>query len=92
MRALLILATLVLLTWAIYHTSVLIHNFSPSLRVVEEKVDMTNIEAAERGNIIAPNRQYFRKIVYKEIKQTKGLRVEVTRDTISNEVFYNEDK
>jgi hypothetical protein len=78
--------------WSVVHISKLVHNISPSLRVVEDKVDMSNIEAAAQGRTITADRQYFRKIVYKETKQTKGLTVEVIRDTISNEVFYNEDK
>ena len=92
MKGWIVFFSLCALVFLIYHTSLLLHNLSPSLRVVEEKIDISNIEAQQMGYPISEKRKYFRTVVYKEHKQTKGLRVVVRRDTTSNGVYFKDDE
>jgi len=92
MKKTLIVLSLLAFVYMVYTASLLLHNLSPSLRVVEDRVRMPNMEAKRMGYTIRDNREYYRKIVYEERRQTKGLSLEIRRDTTSNEVFYEDQK
>lgn len=90
MRTLIVCLSLLVITIVIHRSFVLLDNRTPSLRVVEKKIDVSNVEARQLGYPIIKGREYFRKIVYEEQTQTKGLRLVITRDTTSNSVHYRD--
>jgi hypothetical protein len=92
MKKLVIVLSLFAFVYIARHISLLLHNLSPSLEVVEREIPMTNLEVKQAGYQVKANRSYYRKVVYEERRQTKGLHVEVQRDTTSNAVVYEEDK
>lgn len=90
MRGIIIFLSLCAFTLIIHHASVLMHNLSPSLRVVQKRVPMNNMDARQLGHQIKEGRSYFRNIVYEERRQTKGLIVDIQRDTTSSDVVYED--
>lgn len=92
MKGWLIFLALCAFAWSIVYVSTLLHNISPSLRVVESKERMSNVEVEKRGYTVSANRKYFRKVTYKERKQTDWFIVRVTRDTIDSHIYYTQDE
>lgn len=92
MKKLIIVLSLGAFVLAIRHTSLLLHNLSPSLEVIEHKIPMSNLEVKQAGYQIKDKRDYYRKIVYEQRRQTKGLRVDIQRDTTSDAVYYEDNE